>query len=423
MPAPFEGTGMSSSGSQRSPFRRDTESRRQFLQRLSAAGAVSTAASLFCVGCGSSERAPATTSNPSLPIQHVVIACQENHSFDNYYGFAPFVGAYGVPAGYSQPDGPGGRIKPYHFGSLTPLDVPHDWWTTHQELDHGRMDGFYTTAGIATLGYYTAADLPYYYSLFENFTVCVNYFCSLLGPTRPNRLYLCSGTSGGNTTNNIAPGALNYYMILDLFEQFGISWKNYYVGGLGINASLLFAKWEQDARQNFTEQDYYNDLADGTFPHVAFISCNHDEHPPDNIQQGMESQRNLIIALMNSPYWQSSAYILTYDEGGGFFDHIQPPTLDAYGAGIRVPTWVISPYAKKSNLQATLYEHSSVLKFIERVFNLPTLASINHEFDNQTPGANNDAAGAGRRGPAAPPRDALAEIGDLMDCFDFNQRP
>jgi len=285
------------------------------------------------------------------------------------------------------------------------------------------MDGFYTTAGIGSLGYYTAADLPYYYGLFENFTLCVNYFCSLLGPTRPNRLYLCSGTSGGNTMNDHPEiGSLKYQMILDLFEQFGISWKNYYIGGPGVNALRLFAKWEMDPRQNFTEQDYYSDLVQDTFPQVAFVSCHYDEHPPDNIREGMESQRSLITALMTSPCWKTSAYLLTYDEGGGFFDHVQPPMLDAYGAGTRVPMWVISPYAKKSNLQATVYEHSSVLKFLEKVFNLPTLASINHEFDNQTPGAYNDAAGGEPGGPPAPPRDALKEIGDLTDCFDFNQR-
>src|SRR5258706_2272591 len=104
---------------------------------------------------------------------------------------------------------------------------------------------------------------------------------------------------------------------------------------------------------------------------------------------------------MQSSYWANAAYFLTYDEGGGFFDHVAPPVFDAYGAGFRVPTWVISPYAKKSHLATQLYEHSSILKFIERVFGLPALASLNHQFDSRTPGgANNQASGRAAFGPA-----------------------
>ena len=123
---------------------------------------------------------------------------------------------------------------------------------------------------------------------------------------------------------------------------------------------------------------------------------------------------------MSSMYWQSSAYVFTYDEGGGFFDHVAPPVLDAYGAGIRVPTWIISPYAKPRHLEPTPYEHSSILKFVERVFHLPTLASINHQFDQSTPGgANNNAANGTTLGPPAPPRDGRSDIGDVFECFNF----
>ena len=104
---------------------------------------------------------------------------------------------------------------------------------------------------------------------------------------------------------------------------------------------------------------------------------------------------------MGSPQWQRSAYILTYDEHGGYFDHVAPPQVDSYGLGIRVPTWVISPHARRRHLEPTVYEHGSILKFIERVFDLPTLASVNHRFDHQTPGGpNNEAAGGAATGPA-----------------------
>ncbi|MGH2888138.1 MAG: alkaline phosphatase family protein, partial [Solirubrobacteraceae bacterium] len=96
--------------------------------------------------------------------------------------------------------------------------------------------------------------------------------------------------------------------------------------------------------------------------------------------------------------------------------------LDAYGLGMRVPTWVISPYARPGHLEPKVYEHSSILKFIEAVFDLPTLASVNHRFDLRTPGGpNNAAAGGAAYGPPAPPRDGRHEIGDLMECFDFSR--
>jgi phospholipase C len=134
----------------------------------------------------------------------------------------------------------------------------------------------------------------------------------------------------------------------------------------------------------------------------------------------MGIQQQLITALQESSAWQSSAYILTYDEHGGYFDHVAPPRFDAYGAGIRVPAWVISPFARKSHLETTVYEHTSTLKFLQAVFGLPTLASVNHRFDESTPGGPDNEAAAGQpTGPPAPPRDGIPEIGNLMECFAF----
>jgi len=106
---------------------------------------------------------------------------------------------------------------------------------------------------------------------------------------------------------------------------------------------------------------------------------------------------------------------------GGYFDHVPPPQLDAFGLGIRVPTWVISPWSKPRHLEGRLYEHTSILKFIEAVFGLPTLASINHLFDSSTPvGSNYQAAATGAAaGPPAPPRDNRTDIGNLLECFTF----
>jgi phospholipase C len=134
---------------------------------------------------------------------------------------------------------------------------------------------------------------------------------------------------------------------------------------------------------------------------------------------GQQKMSEVINDLMSSSSWKSSALFLTYDEGGGFFDHVAPPQVDAYGLGMRVPTLVVSPYARRGYVSGQLYEHSSILKFIERRFGLPTLASVNHQFDTSTPGTNNDAAHGKPKGPAEPPRDGLKHIGDFYEAFDF----
>jgi phospholipase C len=139
------------------------------------------------------------------------------------------------------------------------------------------------------------------------------------------------------------------------------------------------------------------------------------------VSVGMGLQEQLISALRESSAWDSSAYIITYDEHGGYFDHVPPPQVDAFGMGIRIPTWIVSPWAKAGHIEPAVYELGSILKFIERVFGLGTLADANHLFDEATPtGGNYQAAAPGASaGPPAPPRDGRSDIGDLFECFTF----
>ena len=398
----------------------ENQTRRQVLKQLGAAGLA------LSLGLAETHGAQAA----SQPIKHVLVACQENRTFDEYFGYYPKAGQFGVPAGYSQPDGKGGKVYPYHFPSPITNDVSHSWQSIHSEWDMGKMDGFYTTDGLGAMGYYNGSDLSYYYSLANNYTLCGNYFCYQLGPTTPNRLALWSGTAGGNTTNNINGGQLDWPTIADLLDQHHISWKCYNLGTgtgsqptqlEGYNALAFFKKWVLDPRLYFQESDYYADLKAGTLPQVTFLITESliSEHPPANIQSGQQKMQQVITALKSSSAWQSSALFFTYDEGGGYFDHVAPPQVDAYGMGFRVPMLVVSPWAKRGYVSGALYEHSSVLKFIERTFGLPTLASINHQFDTQTPAANNDAANGQAFGPPAPPRDGLAQIGDFYEAFTF----
>lgn len=301
------------------------------------------------------------------------------------------------------------------------------------------MDGFYISAqeavgdGNAAMGYYTQRELPFYYSLFRDSGLCANYHCSVLGPTWPNRFYLMSGTSGGITTNGIwGYGVFDsggWPIILDLLDEFDVSWKIYDIGtddvpaGDSDNVAVFWSRWAHDPRTTATMADYIADCENNKLPAVSWVipsfSMGFNEHPPADISVGMGFQQEMITALRHSKAWERSAYLLTHDEHGGFFDHVVPPQVDAYGLGIRVPLWVVSPFARRGPVVSRKpAEHVSTLKLIEKLHGLPTLASRNHQFDLTTPTGGDYESG----GRAAPPRDELDSISDLLDLFDFNDR-
>jgi phospholipase C len=167
--------------------RKDALTRRAFLKRSGAAGVAVAGGTLWAT-------APAAArarryGKAQSPLRHVVISCQENRSFDHYFGYAPQVQAagYGPPPGYTQPDAAGVGHAPYELTALRSSDPPHSWNAVHTQWNHGAMDGFYRSGQDRSIPYYTATELPYYYSLFGQAGLCANYFCSLLGPTWPNR--------------------------------------------------------------------------------------------------------------------------------------------------------------------------------------------------------------------------------------------
>ena len=310
---------------------------------------------------------------------------------------------------------------------LSAIAILSSWSAVHDEWNGGAMDGFYTTDGIDCMGYYTATDLPFYYSLFEEFTLCANYFCSLLGPTWPNRFYFAAGTSGGITTNGIwGYGVFDYPIILDLLDEAGVTWGVYNMNwdsvpfGNTDNVFVFWKKYAHDQRTLGSKVSFLNDARKGRLPQVSWLvsSFAHqkDEHPPADVSVGMSLQEELITGVRESPLWSSSAYLLTYDEHGGFFDHVAPLQLDAYGLGVRVPLWVVSPYAKIGPVRSSLpAEHTSTLKLIEALHGLSTLSARNHLFDTSTPtGSNYQANGA-----PAPPRDGRDDISNLLDLFTF----
>ena len=242
-----------------------------------------------------------------------------------------------------------------------------------------------------------------------------------------------SGTSGG-ITNNGSWGygifdSARWPIILDLLDEAGVTWKIYNLGGIddvpsgeSDNVAVFWSRWAHDPRTIATQDDYVDDCRTGNLPQVSWLipSFTHgkDEHPPADVSVGMRLQQDMITALRQSPLWDRSAFLLTYDEHGGYFDHVPPPQVDAYGLGIRVPLWVISPLARKGvRTSRRPAEHASTLKLIERLHDLPTLASRNHSFDVSTP----TGSGHATNGAPAPPRDGLHSISDLYDLFDFDR--
>lgn len=399
--------------------------RRAFLRRAGAAGVAVAGGTLWAT---SPAARAARTRTAGTPLRHLVIACQENRSYDHYFGMSLGPSGYGPPAGYTQPDGQGGTVSPFEFTALSTPDIPHEWVDVHAQWDGGAMDGFYTTDGSDGMGFYTSAELPFYYSLLDNSALCANYHCSLLGPTWPNRFYFAAGTSGGITTNGIwGYGVFDYPIILDLLDAAGVTWGVYNMNWDSVpygNTDNVFVFWKtfaHDQRTRGSKGSFLNDARKGQLPQVSWLVSSYahqkDEHPPADVSVGMALQEELITAVRESPLWGSSAYLLTYDEHGGYFDHVAPPQVDAYGLSVRVPLWVVSPYAKTGPvLSSRPAEHTSTLKLIEAVYGIPTtLTEQNHLFDAATPtGGNYEANGA-----PAPPRDGRDDISDLLDLFTF----
>lgn len=351
-------------------------------------------------------------------IQHVIWIIQENHSFDNYFGTFP--GANGFPPSTCLPKLPGSKecVEPFHMPkSAPPCDLGHNWRAAHAAYDNSRMDGFVWAEGSAyTMGYYDERDIPNYWNYTRHFTLCDRFFSSLNGPSLPNHLFTVAAQSGGVIDNDDPFGqtddsdGFTFLSMVSLFERAGVSWKYYVETEPWDRGPKKFSIWSplpgfKAVRDNPATmasmvdlKQYFLDLKQGGLPQVSWIvpTFIDSEHPPESagpVAQGMWYVTNLVNALMQSPYWKNSVIFLTWDDYGGFYDHVPPPLVDAFGYGPRVPTLVISPYAKSGHISHQIYDFTSMLKFIEKRWGLHSLT------------ARADRAN------------------DMADCFDFAQRP
>ncbi|MDT8067594.1 MAG: alkaline phosphatase family protein [Terriglobia bacterium] len=369
-------------------------------------------------------------------IKHIVWMLQENRSFDNYFGKlndyrqAHGLGADvdGIPADASNPSYDGTtQVQPYHFNTVCVESLTPAWNASRRDVNRynplsktGPMDGFVysaanyaidqnqagysysDTAGLRAIGYYTNRELPYYYFMATQFATSDRWFSPILSRTPANRIANLAGSALG-VVNDVPSGmTFSEPTIFSLLQDAGKSWKIYETSG---NTYLgFFSPFYGEHKDHIASIDqYYTDVANNSLPDVAFIetgvetndtggTSSLDEHPNSNIQKGAAYVAKIINSLMNSSSWSSSAFILTYDEGGGNYDHVPPqsavnpdsirpmlsPTddVDDYSrTGFRVPLIVVSPFAKKGYVSHTVMDYTAILKFIEKRFNLPNLTA------------------------------------------------
>jgi len=403
-------------------------------------------------------------------IEHVIILIQENRSFDHYFGTLSGVRGFGDPrnrSAFSQPTANGQTLAPFHLTSQCLLDITHDWKSQHMSWNRGRNDGFVRTheaadglsnnqpIGAETMGYYTRADLPFYYSLADAFTICDGYHCSVLGPTDPNRLMSLSGTidphgrGGGPLVRTLSPGERVAYTgrfrwttMPEQLQARGIRWKVYTSPNGGTFDSVLpyFARYAPGTRlarhglDPTYPNDFLADLARGELPQVSWVvlGLGDSEHPTySSPQQGEAAARRLVQTLLAHPgVWKRCALFMTWDENGGFFDHVPPPTpppgtrdeyltapralLSAAGAdgvrgpiglGFRVGMLVVSPFSRGGLVCSDTFDHTSTLRFLETRFGaeVPHLSAWRRAHTGDLTSAFNFAAPPDRRPPTLAP--------------------
>ena len=368
----------------------------------------------------------------------------------------------------------------FYFPSLTILFSPNNGFVLRNDsTSQGQLDtGPETPTDDDTMGFYTQSDLPFYYSLAQTFAIDDRYFCSVIGQTFPNRAYELAATSFGHlTTAEILPPVGGYKPItgtfLDLLDQQNVSWVNYFND---LPTSFIFRPSTTTAHTKPASQ-FLADAAAGTLPQVSFVDPNfgafgaageNDEHPPTDIRKGEKYVSDIVNAVRNGPNWKDSIIFITYDEHGGFYDHVapapapqggalnpdginpgqcadlsNPPASEQPGGGVqcsvsrsealaicpnftstgpypancanfnqlgfRVPFIAVSPFSKPHYVSHTVGDHTSMLALIEKRF-------MRNKRDDEGEDDRDDSAH-----PSLTARDAHAD--PLEDLFDFSRAP
>ncbi len=363
-------------------------------------------------------RAPGSLPHPQLPggtdslpqIDHIVVLMLENHSYDNFLGMLRRPGADGLRlGGDARPTAsnpyPDGRVQhAFHMPTTCQLDgqPSQAWLDSHIQYDHGRNDGFVRSAsGPVAMGYWSDADLPFYYAMAGTFPVADRYFSSLLGQTFPNRRYLLAATSFGQVGDTV-PGPRTYPpngTIMDRLDTHGIAWRNYFsdLPTTGLFPLLVAA----NPAKVVPVADFFADARGGRLPAFSIVDPHYgglgvgtsggtSQESPQDIAAGEAFSAQVVKAVMAGPGWPKTMLVHTYDEHGGYFDHVPPPRavapdsiapevpgdqrFDGFSRyGFRVPCVVVSAYARPGHVSHVVHDHTSILKLVETKWNLPAL--------------------------------------------------
>jgi phospholipase C len=343
----------------------------------------------------------------------------ENRTYDHVLGARKLLEGLpgdGLSAGFTQPDMNGNPVGLYVPSPLEEcaLDPPHLWEDSHAQWNNGAMDGFVrehqklwpNTMAKDPMQYLTRNEVPITWALADAYTSCDRWFASVMGPTFPNRAYWHCGTSFGLDNNpdvmvRIATGVPTP-TIYNRLEDAGIDWAFYYgsfpIGSLlGANGPYKIDLGPGDGTGKIRifgdERDgigkFFTDAAAGKLPTVTYIDPaydQNDDHPPVHPILAQQLIASIYIALANSPQWKNILFVVTYDEHGGFYDHVAPPrttddTLATFGKdgfqqlGFRVPALVMGPYAKQGYVSSVQYDHTSALKHLQNAFDLEPLTA------------------------------------------------
>jgi len=339
----------------------------------------------------------------SVPIETFVLVMQENRSFDHYLSKLSHGGVRVAPDGATNPDAAGNPVERFHLDTYCVDDPRHGWSASHLEHAGGKNDGFVTANdpnGRRAMGFYDESDLPFYYALARTFALSDAHFCSVMGPTQPNRLYYYSGTSFGTISNTIPP--LNDSKgrpVPNLFSRLdtaGVSWKVY---STNVASPAVFLQVLSDHLDRFERIDrFHADAMAGTLPQVSIVEAAYglgvkgdedDEHSPANVQFGQRFVSQVVKSVLASPQWAKTALVFTYDEHGGYYDHVAPPKacipdeLEPIGdstrrfdhLGFRVPLMVVSPYSRRGHVSHVVTDHTSIFRLLSLKWNMPAMTA------------------------------------------------
>jgi len=448
--------------------------RRETLGRMGAAGLGLTALGGGLGGLLAGAASAAPVSGSLHEIEHVIFLVQENRSFDHYFGTLRGVRGFGDRRGakaFRQNNASEGTVEPFHlFAGGTEYclpDITHNWGPQHQAYDHGRMDEFVrvhqavdgAALGIETMGYYTRDDLRFYYGLADAFTICDGYHCSVIGPTDPNRLMSMSatldpsGARGGPLVETLLgpprtalTGSFHWTTMPERLQAHGVSWKVYQspAGGILDNVLPYFRPYNRPGEladrglHTTFPDDFMSDLARDSLPSVSWLLTGipQAEHPGfSSANAGEIAAAQIVQAVMsNREIWRKTALFITWDENGGFFDHVAPPvappgTKGEYltisplpaaangiagpiGLGFRVPMLIMSPFTRGGLVCPDVFDHTSMLRFLETRFGVevPNLSAWRRGVTGDLTSAFNFVARPQDGRPALPSPGAGAEV-------------